>query len=141
MTTLNEAREALYKRFNDLWVDGLGDPLTPFTFDNETFEPPETGSWVRVAVRHLFSSQETLGKPGNRKFRRPGSLIIQLFTATETGMESIDTLSEKVRSIFEGITLVPEAIHLGTTTIRESGTDGKWNQSTAETPFDYDETK
>lgn len=138
---LNEAREALYTYFSTLWVDGVGDPLSEITFDNESYAPPENASWVRVAVRHVTSVQETLGSQGNRRFSRPGSVLVQVFTPTNAGMASMDTLCEKVREIFEGVSLTGTTLRLQSTTVREAGNDGKWNQAVAETPFEYDETR
>lgn len=142
MTELNEAREAIYSRFTTQWkaVGGLTD-LTPFTFDNEAFTPPEAASWVRVAIRHLTAMQETLGSAGNRKFAHPGTLLIQVFTPTNSGMASSDTLCQKAREIFEGVSLSGTTVRFQSSTVREAGNDGKWNQMVVETLFEYDETR
>ena len=44
MATINEVRVDVYERFNTLWAS-----RTPFTFDNESFTPPDADeAWVRL---------------------------------------------------------------------------------------------
>ena len=47
MTTLNEARGAIYAAF----VAGWG-ATSAYTFDNENFDPPTEAVWARTTVRH-----------------------------------------------------------------------------------------
>ena len=136
MTTLPEAREAIYNTFNTAWG-----ATSSFTFDNEKYAKPATDPWVRVSVRHQFGTQETLGKPGNRRFARFGAVFIQIFTLENTGTEDADTLAATARAIFEGVSLTGTTVRFRDVIIREEGLDGKWYQTVVEATFEYDETK
>lgn len=134
MSSINEAREAIYSRFNTEWA-----ARTEFTFDNERFDAPVNGSWVRLVVRNIVSNQETLGRMGNRKFNRQGSIICQVFVDSNTGLQNSDTLTEAIRTIFEGVSF--NGVYANDCVIREIGPDGKWFQTNVETFFFYDDIK
>lgn len=137
MTTMNQAREAIYKRFYDAW--GL---TTPFTFDNEDYVPTaNTANWVRLSVRHNASTQETLGATGNRRFLRSGSVFIQVFVQQDTGTSRNDQLVTQARAIYEGVSITGTTVRFRDVIVTETGPDGKWYQSLIEAQFDYDETK
>lgn len=134
MTTINVAREAIYQRFVDEWDDE-----TTYTFENESFDPEAETEWVRLVVRNTASQQETLGPATGREFLRRGSILIQVFTEFNKGTARADALCELLRTIFEGVTF--SGIRCYNVLVRENGQDGKWNQSTVEVLFDYNQTK
>ncbi len=133
MTTINEAREAIYDRFVTAWGS-----TTPLTFDSENFAAPDE-PWARLTVRNSGSTQRTLGSPGNRRFRRVGSVFIQLFDLVDEGLANLDSLSRDARGVFEGVSF--DGLDFTNVVIRESGADGKWFQFVVEAFFDYEETK
>lgn len=134
MTTLNEARAAVYTRWNAQWGT-----TTPFQFDNEAFTAPDKDPWARVTVRHTTSVQDTLGRPTNRRFRRSAVAFIQLYALVDTGLAALDGLAQTARAIFEGVSF--SGLDFNNVVVRETGPDGKWYQVTVEGFFDYDETK
>jgi len=136
MTTLSEAREAIYETFNTAWAD-----QTDLTFDNEGFSPSEEDPWVRLAVRHTASKQETLGAPGDRKFARFGAAFVQVFTPVDGGTAPSDTLIEDARAVFEGNRINGTTIRFNDVIVREEGRDESWCQTVVEAQFEYDETK
>jgi hypothetical protein len=136
MTTLNEARGAIYGAFKIGWG-----ATTPFLFDNEKFDHPPGGVWVRLVVRHAARVQETLGSVGNRKFESFGSTIIQCFGPLDKGAEGVDTLAELAQSIFEGKTLLPKNIRFTSAVITEIGPTDDDYQINCEAFFTYTETK
>jgi hypothetical protein len=136
MTTLSVAREAIYNVFNVAWAN-----RTDLTFDNEKFTPPEDKSWVRLAVRHQDSSQETLGAVGNRKFLREGIAFIQVFTVMNTGVKSSDDLVEIARAVYEGTRISGTTIRFKDVIAREVGVDKSWFLVVIEAIFEYNETK
>jgi hypothetical protein len=138
MTTLGQARERIYESFVTDWG-----ATSAFTFDNEEFDPPTGTPWVRLAVRHTASNQETLGGIGQRKYERIGSVFVQCFTPLDSGVASADNLASIARAVFEGKTLAPagEAIHFFDVVVREVGPDGAWYQINVEAFFTYHETK
>lgn len=136
MTTRVEATEAIYQEF----VDGWGSEA--FTFDDEKFDPPDAAFWARLTVRHSDSRQDTLGKTGNRRFTRLGSVFVQVFTlANEGGRAASDVLAETVRGIFEGVSLAGTTVRFTSVSISEIGPDGKWYGQVVEAAFEYDEIK
>ncbi|UFK26767.1 structural protein [Roseobacter phage RDJL6] len=138
MTTLSEAREAIYQQFVNAWGSE-----TPFTFDNEDFKPPKDEPWVRLVVRHEGGEQETLGPVGNRKFARTGRVLIQVFAVEDAGTDRTDELLTLARNAFEGVTLAGTTVRFHGVTVREVGSapKEKWFQSIVDAPFEYDETR
>lgn len=148
MTTLREAREAIYKRFKDEWMSG-SDPLTPYTFDNEAFDPPKGGDgrgtpWARCSVRNLDAGQQTLGRAGARKFFRIGLARVEIFVPPGSGRWDTDTYMMAAQALFEGRTTPGGTnIRFFEVTPQEIGLieDGRWDLSTVEARFDYEEIK
>lgn len=136
MTTLNEAREACYLRFTTLFT---GVAAARIAFDNEEFDEPLDGNWVRLVVRSFVRAQDTLGKAGNRKFRSTASVLLQVYALTNTGVKQLDLLAEEAKNVFEGVSFSGLDFLAGD--IRETGPDGKWNQYVVEIEFDFDEIK
>lgn len=126
------------------FVDGWG-TTSVFTLDNEA--PPDgfppDAPWVRVAIRHRDSDQESVGDVGARKFTRSGSLFVQCFSPLAVnGLVSSDTLAATARGIFEGVTLTPENVRFTDCVVREIGDDGDgYFQVNVECFFNYTETK
>lgn len=148
MTTLREAREAIYKRFVDEWQSG-GQPLSPYTFDNETFDPPKGADgrgtpWARCSVRQLDSFQDTLGRIGSRKFLRIALARVEIYVPPGDGRWNTDGLMMAAMSLFEGRSSpIGSGITFFEVTPQEIGLieDGRWDLSTVSARFDYEETK
>ena len=136
MTTLNEAKEAIYLRFTTNFT-GVASNL--IAFDNEEFEEPDTGNWVRLVVRSSARLQDTLGQAGNRRFRATASVFVQVYTEANTGVQQSDTLAKEAADIFDAVSF--SGLDFQSAVIRETGPDGKWYQSVVEAEFDYDEIK
>lgn len=134
MTTLNEAKTAIYTRFLGNFTG-----TSAIAFDNEEFNTPAAGSWVRLTVRTGPRLQDTLGKAGNRRFRTSASVFVQVYTEANTGVKIGDNLAEEARDIFEGISFSGLDFNAGD--IRETPPDGRWYQHIVEIPFDFDEIK
>ncbi len=136
MTTLNAAKEAVYLRFNTLYT---GVAANRIAFDNEEFEEPATGEWVRLTVRSLPGQQSTLGKIGNRRFRRLAAVFVQVYTDANTGVKQSDTLAKEAADVFEGVSF--SGLDFGVASVLETGPSGRWYQSVVEAQFEYDEIK
>lgn len=133
MTTLSQAKEAVYTRFVAQWGS-----TSPFVFDNEELEEPD-GPWVRLTVRGVGRAQETLGRVGNRKFRTAAAVFVQVYTRTNTGVKQGDALATQAKDIFEATSF--SGLDFNDGEVRETGPDGKWYQHMAEIAFDYEEIK
>lgn len=136
MTTLNAAREAIYQRFAAQWPAASGG--IAYTFDNEDFDPPVNAPWVRIAVRHSSSIQDTLGEVGSRKFSRRAIIFVQIFTQRGRGRQTSDTLVTVAKGIFEGTSF--SGINVFEGTPREIGNTSAGDQVNVEFPLTYYET-
>lgn len=137
MTTLAQATQQVYDTFIAAWG-----ATSEFSFDNEAFQPVTPGAkFVRVSVRHRVRAQETLGGIGRRKFESIGGVIVQCFSALDKGRKEADDLAQAVRTIFEGKTLTPTAVHFFACDTREIGNSAGRFQVNAEAFFFYVETK
>lgn len=136
MTTLNFARDAVYERF---LANFTGVAASRIAFENEDFDEPETGDWVRLSVKHMPRTQDTLGGLGNRKFLSHAVVFVQVYTGTNTGVKQGDTLATEARDIFEAVSFSGLDFLAGD--VREVGPDGRWFIHLAEVPFSYEEIK
>ncbi len=137
MTTPSEARQAILQRFKTEW-ETLGDP-SEFVFDSQSFTPGEKLPFVFLLVRNQISQQISLGSKNNRRFRRSGVIIAQVFTESGSGNKLSDTLSRNIVNIFEGVRF--NGVCCEAASLREGVPDGVWYQSNVEIDFTYDEIK
>jgi hypothetical protein len=135
MTTLPEATEAIYQRFVTGW--DISDAV--YTFDGEQFEEPDAEPWVRISVRNVGSTQESLGQVGNRKFERIASVIFNIFTPANEGVGSGLVLAQLLLGLFEAVNF--SGLRFFESDVREQGTDGLWYGVVVESKFTYNETK
>ena len=141
MTTIAEARESCYQRWNNSWT---ATPLADTTFAGEGFTPPEKREWARLSVRHSTASGgQTLGGVGSRRFTRLGTVFVECYAPLgdeKDGEGQIDPLVQNALNIFEGVSF--DGLRFFQAVPRETGEDaGKWTRALVEVPFDYDETK
>lgn len=134
MTTLNQAREAVYSRFVTEWDDE-----TDFVLGNEEFDTEGVNEYVRLSVRQTASRQTSMGQAGNRRFERRAIAFVQVFT---TGSDQrLDTLLQQAKDIFEGVSLAGSTVSFLEVLARETGQDGKHNGGLVEARFRYEEVK
>lgn len=139
MTEINEARKALYDRFEVIWV--AAHSTVPRTYDNEGFTPPASGPWVRFSVRHSSSRQETLGAVGHRNFERRGMVLVQVFIEKNAPIKSADTYVTTIKNGLEAISLLDDNLVTEACTPREIGPTERWVQTNVECPFWYTDTR
>jgi len=138
MTTLAEAKERIYAQF----VADFTATSANITFDNEQYDPPTAGNWVRLSVRHTARAQESMGELGLRKFESVGSAIIQCFCPLDSGTSAADTLAAAAQAVFEGKVLgATEQLRFTSAAITEVGPTDNWYQINVEAFFTYTETK
>ncbi len=134
MTSINEARQAIQKRFILEWADE-----TPFVLFNEQFKIPDNSDWAELSVVNIVSNQETLGKSGNRKYFRAGKIFLSINVRSGTGTQRADFLSKKANDIFEGEKF--DGVFVNDCLIREFGQNGRFLKYLVECDFFYYETK
>lgn len=137
MSSVNDARKAVYDRFIAQWPGLTSD--TAFTFENEKFTPPEGAAWARLSVQNQESVQETLGPPGQRRFRRSAVVFVQVFVPGDTGTAESDALVTSCRGIFEGVSFEGLDFHAVSST--ETGVDNGQHMTLVEAPFEYEDRK
>lgn len=144
MTTLNEARQLLYRNAVDTWPfptppAHVGDLQVPYQLDGEAgFKQPASGPWSRISLRHETSQQNTLGAAGGRKYQRTARLYVQIFTELAMATKQADTIGAAIRQIFEGKRI--SGVIVGAGNPRELGPTDKWNNLTVDFPVTYFET-
>lgn len=135
MTTLNDAREAVYGRFLANFTEVSSDAIA---FDNEELEQP-SDEWVRLTIRTVNRQQDTLGAEGNRSFKSDASAFVQCFVRSNTGTQRADVIARDAAEALEG------ASFSGVSTLaaipREQGVTGMWFMMLVEVPFSFYETK
>ena len=132
--TINAVRGDIYTTFKTAWGS-----TSPFTFDNERYDPPDGACWARVAVRHNSRQQESLGGITHRKFESSGSVFIQCFCPRDSGAAGADALAEVAQGIFEGKTI--NGIRFTSSNIQEIGPTEDWYMIVVEASFTYTATK
>ncbi len=137
MTTMNAARELIYSTFITDWAGA-----TPITFANESFNADTEGgdAWVRLTIHHKPSRQRSLGPVGQRKYDRLASVIVQVYTDVDEGVQTSDTHVTSVKDIFEGSGAMA-GLDFFVAEFREIGPDGRWFQVNVEIPFTYEEIR
>lgn len=134
-----QAQQAVYLQWKTAW-DVLH-PGFPYCFENESFkEPTETPFWARVTLRPLDSTQDTLGRPTTRQFKREAAVWVQLFGPLNQGMTGLRELVDDARGVFEGAAFggVDPAGGMRKTT---PGSDGRWYEVVVVAPVTYYETR
>lgn len=136
MTTLNEARDLVYKTLLDNYN---GVPKEHITLENEDFKTPDNSSWLRLSIKTTSRRQYTLGGVGNRRFKTKAYAYMQIFTPINIGTKMGDLLAIEAANIFEGKRF--DGLVFGAANVQEMGPDGKWYFYLVESRFDYFETK
>lgn len=135
MTTITEAKQSIYNTFITDWGT-----TTPVILDGENADPPPSLPYVHVLVRHFTGVQDTLGGVGNRKFKRDGAIMVQIYGPLDEGSQTTDNLAITVISILEGKTLTDNVFTFASTPNEIGPTDNGY-LTTVTTPFFYQETK
>ena len=122
MTTPNEAKEAIYKRFVDNFTltDTEGNTISYFFGKEEGVFESET--YILINAVDVASNQVTLGGSGNRKYEIPGLINIKIGTPIDKGQKVSDDIVLRLTDLFEGVTF--NSIHTFNTTFRQGADDG-----------------
>lgn len=138
MTTINEAREAVYERWRVQWAAGAYSAV-PYAFENENFSADPEAERVRVSVVHVPRVNATLGAAGKRRHTRYARAVIQVYAPPDEGMRTLDLLTQVARAVFESTSF--SGLRFFPATVREGADDGALKQMVITAPFDYQETK
>ena len=138
MASQSEARNILLGVFREGFEGLRAGRNIPVAYDNQTLQGSGNRLWVNVAIQQTGSEQRTLGKVGNRRFRREGVLSATVRGKPGTGMQDLLTLAEGIRRIFEGKQF--GAINpVGGVLVQEEGRDVAGFAVVVTFPFWYEE--
>ena len=141
---MDAATLAIATAWNTAWTGLYGSPPSvPYVLDNEQFaEPNPSTSWVRLAIRHQTGTKLTLGAPA--RYKRTGSIFVQVFAPVDQGRNPLDILSRQVMDALEAQnfgSFPGDCVTTYGANPREAPTGGQWSQITISIPFDYFESK
>ena len=126
-------------RFDTQWT--LLRPTVQAVFDNAGDDSdgrvPENQAWVRLTTLPGESQQVEMGNC--RRWRRVGSIVVQIFVPAASGTGLALELGDTVRDIFEGLTV--SGVIFRATSLNRVGLDGAWLQYNATTNFQADEIR
>lgn len=133
-------RQIIETRFQTLWVDGSGEPLTPVAYDKQVSDDFELADkpWVRLRIMSGVGQQITIGAPGNNGKRHAGVLAVQINTLVGTGSEESRALADKLEGFFQNV-LVENILFTIPFPADGEVVQGRWSTWTIYCPFTRDE--
>ncbi len=137
MSTYAEARDLINGLIVPAWNTASSN--APIFFDNLPGNPPDPPViWARLHLRFITGSRVTLGDT-NARFRRTGTLFLQIFTPFNDGIESSDSFGEAVVNAIDGAGQVGDVWFRDSAVINVgTGSDGVYYQVNVEADFTFD---
>lgn len=130
--TVEQARDEMSALFKAAWGNRA------VIWDGLPGSPPSGRTpWARFTVRHADGGS---GAIGNHRFRRQGTIFIQLFAPVGDGLSAMDPLTKIAMDAYEGQSTAGGAWFRDVRS-REIGPDGDWYQVNVLVDFEYDEIK
>lgn len=141
--TLTEARDQILDRLKQT-VDAITAQDRPeVVYDDAPGSIPrtKTSKWCRATIRHAVSGQASLtNSQGVRKWVRSGTLSVQVFTPSGTGLGLSDRIASTIRGAYEGFA-TSGGVWFRNARVSEIGDDGTWYQVNVLVDFEYHEIK
>ncbi len=133
MTTVADARKAIYNHFVGNWTE------TDVVLQNEHFEPQPQIPWTEFALEHAGDTPLTVaGANRIRRSRKTGFVAIKVNTPYGQGLAELDRLVTIARYLFRNLTLQPGNIRFSKVLSRYQGVQsGNWEQTLIRAEFDY----
>ena len=136
--TITQARDEMSALFKETW-DAAG--YTVFWDDVGQPQPTSRTPWARFTIRHGDGFQATLANvSGVRRFRRQGTIFMQLFGPAKEGLSELDDMTQVSMRAYEGKT-TPGGAWFRNARLQEIGVDGNWQQFNVLVDFEYDEVR
>ena len=128
---------AIRLQFDAEWT--VRQPSVQVFYDNagDDVIPPQNQEWVRFTILSGASQQVAMGN--TRRWRRAGSVVVQIFVPAASGTGLAAELGDSVRDALEGIQL--SGVIFRATSLNRVGIDGAWLQYNASTPYQADEIR
>lgn len=130
--TVEQARDEMTALFATAWSPRA------VVWDGVAGKPPNTRApWARFTIRHADGGSAAIG---NRRFRREGTIFIQLYAPVGDGLSALDPLTKIAMDAYEGQSTAGGAWFRDVRS-REIGPDGDWYQVNVLVDFEYHEIK
>lgn len=128
-TTFEQERAAIYEHFYSNYR------LTPITWNNQemNFVPNDQEAWVRLSIINGDALQGSIGT--TKLFRYVGTVIVQVFTKTNTGIALSNQIVDEIDSIFKVLRLSTVNIQFRTPYRVDAGQNNGWQQVNVNCPF------
>lgn len=136
--TITQARDEMSALFKAAW-----DPTGHAVIWDDIGQPVENdrSPWARFTIRHADAGQATLANHGGqRRYRRMGTIFVQLFAPTGEGLSTLDEMAIEAMRAFEGKSTAG-GVWFRDVRLREVGVDGNWQQANVMADFEYDEVR
>ena len=132
-STQIEVQDLLLTRIKSLWDSNAGG--APLYYDNQDVDRPDSPTlFGRAIVRHGRGTRTTLGI---NRFRRFGTVYVQIFVPQGTGTVTIRDLSDDIAGGLENIP-ASFGVRIQDVDINELGSDGTYFQVNISADFTYD---
>ena len=138
MTTQTDARNAILQRMFEVIRSHPSKQQIPIAIDNQSFDSSSFDIWVELTIEHTSSVQQTLGRPGNRRYRREGVATATIRTRPGEGAKKALDLAERIRGMIEG-RQIKGVQPIGGVLINEQGQDITGYNVIVTYPFYFDE--
>lgn len=121
-------RQLVYTRFDGSWS---GNNVSRGY--NDDFNPPSSGTWVRVTVVPFDTENANIG--GTLQ-RTSGEIVVQCFAPVGSGDKILLDMCDEVKGIFQNAQF--SGVDCYATNFVPVGESGDWFQFNANTEFKYD---
>lgn len=140
--TRKQAIDEICAIFKTAWdTTGHGSRVKYDNVGTTSTPPSGQDPWARVTIKHGVSAQASLaGAVGTRRFRRTGTLAVQVFTPPGEGLSGATDLPKIVQDAYEGVSTTG-GVWFRDVSINEIGPDGDFFQTNVVAFFEYDEIK
>lgn len=133
--TYSELRDAIGGFVLPVWNTATSS--APLLFDNMDNPRAEGTTWGRLTIRQTSATRASLGN--NCRFRRFGTIYVQIFVSKNTGLETADAIGEALVEAFENAGQIGN-VWFRDVSLREVGpdADAAFYQTNVEASFTFD---
>lgn len=135
MTTIDEARQIIYKEFVDNFT---GTPNYVFDNKDSPFEESSVSEWVRFIVRSSTRNLDSFGGDtvnGFLKNRTLARIIATCFVKTNTGGKKSDIILGEIKNIFQQKNI--SGLSFRVAEFRDIGVSGRWFMKEVDILFEF----
>lgn len=125
--SFDSERAAIEGRLKANWT------TTDIAYQNVKFNPPNDAAWIRLNILNGEAGYRTI----NNGIRRPGVIVVQIFTPINTGTKTIKEYADTILAIFQNKTF--SGITCNVASVETVAPSNVWQQVNVTVPFWRDE--